>query len=106
MPVAQGQEEEEEEEGAEEEALSGASLSSRSSSLVIETPEDAEFEHKIQKLMAAKLKLRHLQNLVAMVQVNTAFLKKNLSKKVQSCKVKCVYMFDNYVGISLLVYVY
>nr|CAI9707874.1 unnamed protein product [Rangifer tarandus platyrhynchus] len=72
MPVAQGQEEEEEEEGAEEEALSGASLSSRSSSLVIETPEDAEFEHKIQKLMAAKLKLRHLQNLVAMVQDDDA----------------------------------
>ncbi|XP_070316087.1 pericentriolar material 1 protein isoform X20 [Odocoileus virginianus] len=72
MPVAQGQEEEEEEEEAEEEALSGASLSSRSSSLVIETPEDAEFEHKIQKLMAAKLKLRHLQNLVAMVQDDDA----------------------------------
>ena len=105
MPVAQGQDEEEEEEEAEDEALSGASLSSHSSSLIIETPEDAEFEHKIQKLMAAKLKLRHLQNLVAMVQVNTAFFF-NLSKKVQSCKVKCVYMFDNYVGISLLVYVY
>ena len=28
---------------------------------------------QIQKLMAAKLKLRHLQNLVAMVQVKTAF---------------------------------
>ena len=76
MPVAQGhdeEEEEEEEEEAEDEALSGASVSSHSSSLIIETPEDAEFEHKIQKLMAAKLKLRHLQNLVAMVQVNTAF---------------------------------
>ncbi|XP_065803415.1 pericentriolar material 1 protein isoform X11 [Muntiacus reevesi] len=75
MPVAQGQdeeEEEEEEEEAEDEALSGASLSSHSSSLVIETPEDAEFEHKIQKLMAAKLKLRHLQNLVAMVQDDDA----------------------------------
>ncbi|XP_060990696.1 pericentriolar material 1 protein isoform X18 [Dama dama] len=74
MPVAQGQdeEEEEEEEEAEDEALSGASLSSHSSSLIIETPEDAEFEHKIQKLMAAKLKLRHLQNLVAMVQDDDA----------------------------------
>ncbi|XP_055272460.1 pericentriolar material 1 protein isoform X17 [Moschus berezovskii] len=69
MPVAQGQDEEEE---AEDEALSGASLSSHSSSLIIETPEDAEFEHKIQKLMAAKLKLRHLQNLVAMVQDDDA----------------------------------
>ncbi|XP_043310002.1 pericentriolar material 1 protein isoform X14 [Cervus canadensis] len=74
MPVAQGpeEEEEEEEEEAEDEALSGASLSSHSSSLIIETPEDAEFEHKIQKLMAAKLKLRHLQNLVAMVQDDDA----------------------------------
>ena len=85
MPVAQGhdeEEEEEEEEEAEDEALSGASVSSHSSSLIIETPEDAEFEHKIQKLMAAKLKLRHLQNLVAMVQVNTAFFFFNLSKNV------------------------
>lgn len=73
MPVAQGHdEEEEEEEEAEDEALSGASVSSHSSSLIIETPEDAEFEHKIQKLMAAKLKLRHLQNLVAMVQDDDA----------------------------------
>ncbi|XP_060262980.1 pericentriolar material 1 protein isoform X18 [Ovis aries] len=73
MPVAQGhEEEEEEEEEAEDEALSGASVSSHSSSLIIETPEDAEFEHKIQKLMAAKLKLRHLQNLVAMVQDDDA----------------------------------
>ncbi|XP_061260275.1 pericentriolar material 1 protein isoform X16 [Bos javanicus] len=72
MPVAQGHDEEEEEEEAEDEALSGASLSSHSSSLIIETPEDAEFEHKIQKLMAAKLKLRHLQNLVAMVQDDDA----------------------------------
>ncbi|XP_069429414.1 pericentriolar material 1 protein isoform X12 [Ovis canadensis] len=71
MPVAQGHDEEEEEE-AEDEALSGASVSSHSSSLIIETPEDAEFEHKIQKLMAAKLKLRHLQNLVAMVQDDDA----------------------------------
>uniref|UniRef100_A0A452F739 Pericentriolar material 1 n=1 Tax=Capra hircus TaxID=9925 RepID=A0A452F739_CAPHI len=72
MPVAQGHDEEEEEEEEEEEALSGASVSSHSSSLIIETPEDAEFEHKIQKLMAAKLKLRHLQNLVAMVQDDDA----------------------------------
>ncbi|XP_010856669.1 PREDICTED: pericentriolar material 1 protein isoform X6 [Bison bison bison] len=73
MPVAQGHDEEEEEEEEEaDEALSGASLSSHSSSLIIETPEDAEFEHKIQKLMAAKLKLRHLQNLVAMVQDDDA----------------------------------
>ncbi|XP_059942172.1 pericentriolar material 1 protein isoform X10 [Mesoplodon densirostris] len=66
--VAQGEEEEEEEEEAEDEAVSGASLSSHRSSLVDETPEDAEFEQKINRLMAAKQKLRQLQDLVALVQ--------------------------------------
>ncbi|KAM9043219.1 pericentriolar material 1 protein isoform 39-T46 [Megaptera novaeangliae] len=66
--VAQGEDEEEEEEEAEDEAVSGASLSSHRSSLVDETPEDAEFEQKINRLMAAKQKLRQLQDLVALVQ--------------------------------------
>ncbi|XP_022426770.1 pericentriolar material 1 protein isoform X6 [Delphinapterus leucas] len=66
--VAQGEGEEEEEEEAEDEAVSGASLSSHRSSLVDETPEDAEFEQKISRLMAAKQKLRQLQDLVALVQ--------------------------------------
>ncbi|XP_025249210.1 pericentriolar material 1 protein isoform X4 [Theropithecus gelada] len=66
--VAQGEDDEEEEEEAEEEGVSGASLSSHRSSLVDEHPEDAEFEQKINRLMAAKQKLRQLQDLVAMVQ--------------------------------------
>ncbi|EHA98835.1 Pericentriolar material 1 protein [Heterocephalus glaber] len=73
--VAQGEndeEEEEEEEEAEEEVVSGASLSSHRSSLVDEAPEDAEFEQKIYRLMAAKQKLRQLQDLVAMVQDDDA----------------------------------
>uniref|UniRef100_A0A8C9DV35 Pericentriolar material 1 n=1 Tax=Prolemur simus TaxID=1328070 RepID=A0A8C9DV35_PROSS len=68
IPVAQGEDDEEEEEEAEEEGASGASLSSHRSSLVDEAPEDAEFEQKINRLMAAKQKLRQLQDLVAMVQ--------------------------------------
>ncbi|XP_045391467.1 pericentriolar material 1 protein isoform X13 [Lemur catta] len=68
IPVAQGEDDEEEEEEAEEEGASGASLSSHRSSLVDEAPEDAEFEQKISRLMAAKQKLRQLQDLVAMVQ--------------------------------------
>lgn len=78
--VAQGEGEEEEEEEAEDEAVSGASLSSHRSSLVDETPEDAEFEQKISRLMAAKQKLRQLQDLVALVQVNAACI---LKKKCQ-----------------------
>ncbi|XP_057552488.1 pericentriolar material 1 protein isoform X21 [Hippopotamus amphibius kiboko] len=70
--VAQGEDDEEEEEEAEEEAVSGASLSSHRSSQVDETPEDAEFEQKINRLMAAKQKLRQLQDLVAMVQDDDA----------------------------------
>ncbi|XP_030668177.1 pericentriolar material 1 protein isoform X20 [Nomascus leucogenys] len=70
--VAQGEDEEEEEEEAEEEGVSGASLSSHRSSLVDEHPEDAEFEQKINRLMAAKQKLRQLQDLVAMVQDDDA----------------------------------
>ncbi|XP_072806514.1 pericentriolar material 1 protein isoform X15 [Vicugna pacos] len=70
--VAQGEDDEEEEEEAEDEAASGASLSSHRSSLVDETPEDAEFEQKINRLMAAKQKLRQLQDLVAMVQDDDA----------------------------------
>lgn len=68
----QDEDDEEEEEEAEDEGVSGASLTSHRSSLVDETPEDAEFEQKINRLMAAKQKLRQLQDLVAMVQVNTA----------------------------------
>lgn len=67
---AQGEDDEEEEE-AEDEGVSGASLTSHRSSLVDEAAEDAEFEQKINRLMAAKQKLRQLQDLVAMVQVNT-----------------------------------
>ncbi|XP_037382226.1 pericentriolar material 1 protein isoform X5 [Talpa occidentalis] len=65
-------EDDEEEEEAEEERVSGASLSSPRSSLVDEAPEDAEFEQKISRLMAAKQKLRQLQDLVAMVQDDDA----------------------------------
>ncbi|KAM9194328.1 pericentriolar material 1 protein isoform 6-T8 [Dugong dugon] len=70
--VAPGEEDDEEEEDAEEEGASGASLSSHRSSLVEEAPEDAEFEQKISRLMAAKQKLRQLQDLVAMVQDDDA----------------------------------
>ncbi|XP_043825554.1 LOW QUALITY PROTEIN: pericentriolar material 1 protein [Dromiciops gliroides] len=63
-----GQGEDEEEEEAEEDGGSEASLSSHRSSLGDEAPEDAEFEQKISRLMAAKQKLRQLQDLVAMVQ--------------------------------------
>ncbi|XP_060039569.1 pericentriolar material 1 protein isoform X13 [Erinaceus europaeus] len=70
--VAQGEDEEDAEEDAEEERVSGASLSSHRSSLVDEAPEDAEFEQKISRLMAAKHKLRQLQDLVAMVQDDDA----------------------------------
>ncbi|XP_023577750.1 pericentriolar material 1 protein isoform X3 [Octodon degus] len=70
--VAQAEDDEEEEEEAEEEAVSGASLSSHRSSVVDEAPEDAEFEQKIYRLMAAKQKLRQLQDLVAMVQDDDA----------------------------------
>ncbi|KAM4802238.1 pericentriolar material 1 protein isoform X5 [Urocitellus parryii] len=72
MHVTQGEDDEEEEEEAEEEGVSGASLSSHRSSLVDEAPEDAEFEQKINRLMAAKQKLRQLQDLVAMVQDDDA----------------------------------
>ncbi|KAG8512557.1 Pericentriolar material 1 protein [Galemys pyrenaicus] len=65
-------EDDEEEEEAEEERVSVASLSSPRSSLVDDTPEDAEFEQKINRLMAAKQKLRQLQDLVAMVQDDDA----------------------------------
>ncbi|KAM7111448.1 pericentriolar material 1 protein isoform 22-T23 [Molossus nigricans] len=61
-----------EEEEVEEEGASGASLSSHRSSVVDEAPEDAEFEQKINRLMAAKQKLRQLQDLVAMVQDDDA----------------------------------
>uniref|UniRef100_A0A8C4MH22 Pericentriolar material 1 n=1 Tax=Equus asinus asinus TaxID=83772 RepID=A0A8C4MH22_EQUAS len=85
--VAQGEDDEEEEEEAEDEGVSGASLSSHRSSLVDEAPEDAEFEQKISRLMAAKQKLRQLQDLVAMVQVNTArFLKNILSNTEEDTK--------------------
>uniref|UniRef100_A0A8D0WXY1 Pericentriolar material 1 n=1 Tax=Sus scrofa TaxID=9823 RepID=A0A8D0WXY1_PIG len=72
IAVTQGEDDEEEEEEAEDEAVSGASLSSHRSSLVDEAPEDAEFEQKISRLMAAKQKLRQLQDVVAMVQGDDA----------------------------------
>ncbi|XP_048082315.1 pericentriolar material 1 protein isoform X19 [Ursus arctos] len=68
----QDEDDEEEEEEAEDEGVSGASLTSHRSSLVDEAPEDAEFEQKINRLMAAKQKLRQLQDLVAMVQDDDA----------------------------------
>ncbi|XP_015420801.1 PREDICTED: pericentriolar material 1 protein isoform X5 [Myotis davidii] len=71
IPVAQGEDDDEEEE-AEDEGASGASLSSHRSSVADEAPEDAEFEQKINRLMAAKQKLRQLQDLVAMVQDDDA----------------------------------
>ncbi|XP_026642792.1 pericentriolar material 1 protein isoform X14 [Microtus ochrogaster] len=70
LHVAQGEDDEEEE--VEEEGVSGASLSSHRSSLVDEAPEDEEFEQKISRLMAAKEKLKQLQDLVAMVQDDDA----------------------------------
>ncbi|CAH6787241.1 Pcm1 [Phodopus roborovskii] len=70
LHVARGEDEEEEE--VEEEGVSGASLSSHRSSLVDEAPEDEEFEQKISRLMAAKEKLKQLQDLVAMVQDDDA----------------------------------
>ncbi|XP_019593549.2 pericentriolar material 1 protein isoform X19 [Rhinolophus sinicus] len=70
--VAQGEDDDEEEDEAEDDGVSGASLSSHRSSMVDEAPEDAEFEQKINRLMAAKQKLRQLQDLVAMVQDDDA----------------------------------
>ncbi|XP_036620128.1 pericentriolar material 1 protein isoform X3 [Trichosurus vulpecula] len=58
----QGEDEEEEDGGSE------ASLSSHRSSLGDDAPEDADFEQKVSRLMAAKQKLRQLQDLVTMVQ--------------------------------------
>ncbi|XP_042300276.1 pericentriolar material 1 protein-like, partial [Sceloporus undulatus] len=54
--------------GPEADRASEASLSSHRSSIPDEAPVDAEFEQKINRLIAAKQKLRQLQNLVAMVQ--------------------------------------
>nr|XP_056711052.1 pericentriolar material 1 protein [Euleptes europaea] len=56
------------EEDGEADRASEASLSSRRSSVADDAPEDVEFEQKINRLIAAKQKLRQLQNLVAMVQ--------------------------------------
>uniref|UniRef100_A0A8D2LYP4 Pericentriolar material 1 n=1 Tax=Varanus komodoensis TaxID=61221 RepID=A0A8D2LYP4_VARKO len=55
---------------AEADRASETSLSSRRSSIADEPPVDVEFEQKINRLIAAKQKLRQLQNLVAMVQVD------------------------------------
>lgn len=65
----QGEDEEEEEEAEEEDRESEASLSSHRSSLGDDAPEDADFEQKVSRLMAAKQKLRQLQDLVTLVQV-------------------------------------
>ncbi|KAH0616162.1 hypothetical protein JD844_027082 [Phrynosoma platyrhinos] len=59
---------EDEDIGPEADRASDASLSSHRSSIADEAPVDAEFEQKINRLIAAKQKLRQLQNLVAMVQ--------------------------------------
>ncbi|XP_077158237.1 pericentriolar material 1 protein isoform X3 [Paroedura picta] len=56
------------EEDGEADRASEASLSSRRSSVADDAPVDVEFEQKISRLIAAKQKLRQLQNLVAMVQ--------------------------------------
>ncbi|XP_053110484.1 pericentriolar material 1 protein isoform X3 [Hemicordylus capensis] len=53
---------------AEADRASEASLSSCRSSIADDAPVDVEFEQKINRLIAAKQKLRQLQNLVAMVQ--------------------------------------
>ncbi|XP_039205309.1 pericentriolar material 1 protein isoform X3 [Crotalus tigris] len=53
---------------AEADRISKTSLSSRRSSIADDGPIDAEFEQKINRLIAAKQKLKQLQNLVAMVQ--------------------------------------
>ncbi|XP_032079666.1 pericentriolar material 1 protein isoform X5 [Thamnophis elegans] len=53
---------------AEADRVSKTSLSSRRSSIADEGALDAEFEQKINRLIAAKQKLKQLQNLVAMVQ--------------------------------------
>lgn len=93
--VAQGEDDdEEEEEEAEDDGVSGASLSSHRSSMVDEAPEDAEFEQKINRLMAAKQKLRQLQDLVAMVQVTTTCFFKKLSHS--TFLQGKIYVFDNY----------
>lgn len=55
---------------AEADRISKTSLSSRRSSIADEGAIDAEFEQKINRLIAAKQKLKQLQNLVAMVQVH------------------------------------
>lgn len=57
------------EEDGEADRASEASLSSRRSSVVDDAPVDVEFEQEINRLIAAKQKVRQLQNLVAMVQV-------------------------------------
>lgn len=57
-----------EDDEVEEDRASEDSMSSHRSSLG-DVAGDAEFEQKINRLMAAKQKLRQLQNLAAMVQV-------------------------------------
>lgn len=57
-----------EDDEVEEDTASEDSMSSHRSSLG-DVAGDAEFEQKINRLMAAKQKLRQLQNLAAMVQV-------------------------------------
>lgn len=63
VEILQGEDDE-----IEAERASEASLSSHRSSVADDAPVDAEFEQKINRLIAAKQKLRQLQNLVAMVQ--------------------------------------
>ncbi|XP_060102403.1 pericentriolar material 1 protein [Heteronotia binoei] len=56
------------EEDGEADRASEASLSSCRSSVADDAPVDVEFEQKINRLIAAKQKIRQLQNLVAMVK--------------------------------------
>uniref|UniRef100_H3AG16 Pericentriolar material 1 n=1 Tax=Latimeria chalumnae TaxID=7897 RepID=H3AG16_LATCH len=60
----------EEEEEIQEERASEGTGSSRRSSLADEPSADPEFQRKIKRLIAAKQKLRQLQELVAVVQVS------------------------------------
>lgn len=67
-----------EDDEVEEDRVSEDSLSSHRSSLG-DVAGDAEFEQKINRLIAAKQKLRQLQNLAAMVQVCYKLVQKNLA---------------------------
>lgn len=73
LDLPQGEDDE-----VEEDRVSEDSMSSHRSSLG-DVAGDAEFEQKINRLIAAKQKLRQLQNLAAMVQVCYKLVHKNLA---------------------------